>query len=110
MNNSEKLPSINITIIYEGSSYLLTTNPNEYRNLMMLILNQVSSGEFGECMGMGKCATCLVDVSELDSKTLYFDRNEQTTRSKHGITDTNIRLSCQILLTEELNGKTIRVL
>jgi ferredoxin len=44
---------ITVTICYEG---------NEYRSLMMLIYDQIYPEGFGECLGMGKCGTCLVEI------------------------------------------------
>ena len=53
---------IHITVMYEGEAYELDTYEGEYRNLMMLIFDSLYTEEFGECKGMGRCGTCLVEV------------------------------------------------
>ncbi len=40
------IPPIEITIIYEGTIHVIRVRPNEYRNLMMLIYDRISTGEF----------------------------------------------------------------
>ncbi len=103
------LIDISFEIIYEGESYHITTRRNEYVNLMMLIYDRFADEEFGDCRGMGKCGTCMVEI--LNAKELSgFNRNEATTLAKMQVTEQNIRLSCQLLIDDQLNGLKIRVL
>lgn len=110
MRLTSGIPKIQITIIYEENVYLINTRPNEYRNLMMLIYDRISNEEFGECLGMGKCATCIVEILESQKPFNTLERNEMNTLSKHGISNKNIRLSCQILIDEQLDGLKINVI
>lgn len=102
--------NITITIVYQGESYSIKTYPNEYRNLMMLIYDRLATEEFGECLGMGKCGTCVVEILESPNELTSFDRNEATTIEKAGITGKNVRLSCQIIIDENSDGLKVEVL
>lgn len=106
------IPERNITIdiIYEGEIYSVKTYPNEYRSLMMLIYDRLATEEFGECLGMGKCGTCVVEILESPHQLSSFDRNEATTIAKAGIKGKNVRLSCQILIDENIDGLKVEVL
>lgn len=103
------LSTITITVIYGEKTQFITTYPNEYRNLMMLIYDNLYVEEFGECLGMGKCGTCLIEIVENKGELTSFDRNEETTIGKSCFTHKNVRLSCQILIDEHLNGLKIKV-
>lgn len=106
--NSKK--EINIWITYEGEQHLVKTYPNEYRNLMMLIYDKIFVEDFGDCLGMGRCGTCLIEMNQASAGLTSYDRNEQTTISKSGITDSKVRLSCQILIDQNLDGLKLTVL
>lgn len=100
--------NIEITIFYDGQLHTVKTYPNEYRNLMMLIYDKIYTEDFGDCLGMGKCGTCLIEVVG-DSELTSYDRNEETTIAKAGIDGENLRLSCQILIDHHINGLRINV-
>lgn len=102
--------NIIVNVLCEGELYTIKTFPGEYRNLMMLLVDRINPEDFGECLGMGKCATCAVRIMENQSKLTSFDRNEETTIAKAGIAGKDIRLSCQILIDEHLNGVEIECL
>lgn len=102
--------NITVTILCEGELYHIKTYPNEYRSLMMLIYDKISPEEFGDCLGMGKCGTCLVEIIESQNKLSTYNRNEKTTLSKNGITSKNVRLACQILVDDQINGLKLSVL
>lgn len=106
MNNQE---AILIKIISNGEEYLINTYRNEYRSLMVLIQDNFYQDNFGECGGMGRCATCQVQLINVQ-KVVSMDRNEFSTLSKQGITDSSIRLSCQLLIDKSLHEATITVL
>lgn len=107
MNDDRK--DIAITIINDGEEYVTKTYKNEYRNLMALLNNSVYLENFGECGGMGRCATCLIEVAGLTSNANVLQRNERATVSKTGLAGTNFRLACQILITEDLDKKVIDI-
>jgi 2Fe-2S ferredoxin len=104
------LNKINIEIIYEERVYKIETQSNAYASLMMLISNQIADEEFGDCRGMGKCGTCLIEILSGGDSLVDLERNEATTLSKMNIKEQNIRLSCQLLLDENLDGLKIRIL
>lgn len=106
---NEERKEITITIINVGEEYVVKTYLNEYRNLMVLLNNNIYLENFGECGGQGRCATCLVKVSGLKGNANTMERNEKATINKTGLGDSNIRLACQILITEDLNEAVIDI-
>ncbi|MBS1496794.1 MAG: 2Fe-2S iron-sulfur cluster binding domain-containing protein [Bacteroidetes bacterium] len=108
MTVTEKSPII-IKVLYDEEEHLLTTYTAEYRNLMMLIFDKIYVQNFGECGGMGRCATCLIEILKSEHTIPAFDRNEWSTIKKTGITDNNIRLACQIPVNELLHNATIQI-
>ncbi len=107
---NEEKEEICFTIIYNLDSYVVRTYHNEYRNLMVLLKDKIDPGFFGECGGMGRCGTCLINILESPVYLENKHRNEQSTLSKMGISDQATRLSCQVLIDKELNNVTIEVL
>lgn len=106
----ERSDTIKISIDYDGEIHNLETFPNEYRSLMALIFDRIAPEDFGECLGMGKCATCMIEILNKNIPLTNFDRNEQTTLRKHGISKESVRLSCQIEIDENLNHLEIKIL
>lgn len=104
----QPITTISLTVICEGGTHHLKTFPNEYRNLMMLIYDKLSPEDFGDCLGMGKCSTCLIEI-ESDTNLTSYNRNESTTLQKAG-KEKGMRLSCQILIDEHINGITVKVI
>ena len=103
----DKQDEILIKIISEGEEHLISTYNNEYRSLMVLIKDRLYPDGFGECGGMGRCATCIV---RLEKELTGMERNESTTLSKQGITDPSVRLSCQLLIDAALHHAIVVVL
>ena len=99
-----------LTVFCEGETFIIKTYANEYRNLMMLIFDKIYVEEFGDCLGMGKCGTCLIEVMEMHLPLSSYERNEGTTISKAGITNPNVRLSCQILVDAALDGLKLSII
>ncbi|MGY4385052.1 2Fe-2S ferredoxin [Pedobacter sp. UYP24] len=108
--SNERKKNISIWVTYLGEEHLIKTFPNEYRSLMMLIVDNLLVEDFGDCLGMGKCGTCLIKIDHIITELSFYERNEQTTISKTKIKDANCRLSCQIIINERLNGLKITVL
>lgn len=88
----------------------IVTYKNEYNSLMELLYDKLYTDGFGECGGMGRCATCVVKIEQLADCLTDMERNEQTTLTKMGITATDIRLSCQVMITKALRGAIIYIL
>ena len=103
------MSSITITVIDQDESYELTAAAGQYRSLMMFLYDQVYLDGFGECLGMGRCGTCAIEIMSTNAPIKQFNRNEQATLAKEGITAPNIHLSCQIEVDERLNGAVIRI-
>lgn len=109
MNNIHK-DIIQFTVIEYGKPITVQSYTNEYRNLMILLRDKVFVEEFGECGGLGRCATCLVRATGLKGTATQKERNEPVTLLKYGIEDNAIRLSCQILITSDIDGSTFEIL
>ena len=89
--------------VQEGEVFTeVETFENEYRNLMVLISDKFFPEYFGECGGQGRCATCTMIVEE-NMPLPIKSRNEEETLIKNAATN-NKRLSCQILITQNING------
>lgn len=102
--------NICINILYDGQNHLVTTYPNEYRSLMHLIYDKIFIEDFGECLGMGKCGTCIVELLNSNERSVIdFDRNEKETLIKAGIKAPNHRLSCQLMVDENSDGLEIKI-
>jgi 2Fe-2S ferredoxin len=101
---------IHLTVIYEEESHELVTYEGEYRNLMMLIFDRLYTEEFGDCRGMGRCGTCMIEILSSTHAHGRMERNEASTIGKITTIRENIRLSCQLLINSELQGIKIRVL
>ena len=106
MKNHDK---IFINIVLGEEIHSVSTFRNEYSSLMELIYDKVYPDGFGECGGMGRCATCRVQFDNAHV-IVGMDRNESSTLSKQGITDPSIRLSCQLLIDAALHNTTVIVL
>ena len=105
----EKRVEISITIINAGEEYAVKTYLHEYRNLMTLLNNNIYLENLGQCGGQGRCATCMVKAVGLKGNANSMERNEAATIGKAGIADKGIRLSCQLLINEDLNGAVIEI-
>lgn len=80
-------------------------------SVMQAALNQKVEGILGECGGNCMCATCHVYVD-----LAFFDRIPPATNNEKFMLsiaaegpEKNSRLSCQIKMTEELDGIVVRL-
>ncbi|HEY4155656.1 MAG TPA: 2Fe-2S iron-sulfur cluster-binding protein [Puia sp.] len=101
---------IHLTVMYEGNWYELDTVEGEYRNLMMLIFDRIYTEEFGDCKGMGRCGTCLVEILSEDHCLGSMARNEESTIRKITAPRKDIRLACQLLINSRLHNIKIKIL
>ena len=99
-----------ITVLGNNREYFVETYRNEYNNLMMLLKDKELLDCFGECCGMGKCATCAIKINGLSGNSITKERNEPVTLGKIGYTEDNIRLACQLFITEDLNNVVVELL
>ena len=101
---------IKFTVIADGSEQIIETNIGKYRNLMSLLKDEFYLDSFGECGGVGRCATCIVKTRGITGNSAIKDRNEPTTLSRMGCKEDTTRLSCQLLITKDLEGSTIEII
>jgi 2Fe-2S ferredoxin len=101
---------IRITVIYEEDTYELETYEGEYRNLMMLIFDKIYTEEFGECKGMGRCGTCMVEIRSDHHNLGDMQRNEESTIRKITTPRKDIRLACQLMINSGLQDIKVKIL
>lgn len=75
-----------VNVVYDEDEHVLETYTSEYRNLMTLLCDKIYVDSFGDCGGMGRCATCAVEIIESNKPLPKSDRNEEATLSKSGTT------------------------
>jgi 2Fe-2S ferredoxin len=102
--------NITFSVISNHSKQIIETQVGEYRNLMCLLRDKIYLDEFGECGGMGRCATCVIRIKGLTGNSIAKERNEPVTLSRMGYEDDNIRLSCQLIISTDLDGAAIEIL
>lgn len=100
---------ITVKVLYGDQEFELKAYANEYRNLMMLIYDKIYVDDFGECTGMGRCGTCLVEFLNDPNGVTHMNRNGDTTIDKAGMKIASSRLSCQILVDKALHNSKIRI-
>ena len=101
--------SICFTVINNGTIRTIETYVHEYPNLMFLLRDKLFLDDFGECGGVGRCATCIIKLNDIKENALKKDRNEPATLAKLGYTAENIRLSCQLYVTTDLEDSQIEI-
>lgn len=100
--------SIKFRLTFLNESIEVNCRRGEFRNLMVLINEKMFVPDFGECKGIGRCGTCLVNVQSkipLPSS----NRNEMATLAKCAVQEPEVRLSCQIMIDEFLDGAEIYI-
>ncbi|MBX2935150.1 MAG: hypothetical protein KF825_12970 [Ferruginibacter sp.] len=100
---------ISITVLIDEDRYELHTYEREYRNVMVLIQDNLCPDDFGECGGQGRCCTCLAEVLNKNIELPAPHGNEAATLAKHHVTGTSKRLSCHLLIDKKLNGLVIKL-
>jgi 2Fe-2S ferredoxin len=100
---------ISFTLIYFDEEIEIQTYEGEFRNLMILINEKIYVEDFGECKGIGRCGTCLVEVENLGSGASVMERNEKSTLAKCAAQKPNLRLSCQIMINSALRDSRIKI-
>lgn len=102
--------TIRFTVVENSTKHTIETHVGEYPNLMFLLRDKLYLDGFGECGGVGRCATCIIQAKGIKGNSAQKERNEPTTLSKMGYTDANIRLSCQLFITADIDGSEFEIL
>ncbi|UXX79042.1 2Fe-2S iron-sulfur cluster-binding protein [Reichenbachiella carrageenanivorans] len=102
--------TIQFTVVVEGHNHSLSTYPDAYPNVMTLIKDQLLLDDFGECGGMGRCATCVINTQGLSGESTIKERNEPATLHKYGLDDPGTRLSCQLFVSPDLEGTELTLI
>lgn len=105
----KELPLIQFTVIENEQSYPIKVMHGSYPNLMFLLKEQLGLDSFGECGGVGRCATCVVKAIGIKGNSAIKERNEPATLQKLGYDEETIRLSCQLYITSDLEGSEISI-
>mgnify|MGYP001309628040 CR=1 FL=1 len=101
--------NIEIIVLNGSEKITLNTYTNEYENLMELLNDNIFINNFGECKGVGKCCTCLIEIITKKTKIIDVNRNEQITLKKHNISNLNKRLACQIMIDSNIHNLEIAI-
>ncbi|WP_131766542.1 2Fe-2S iron-sulfur cluster-binding protein [Candidatus Protofrankia californiensis] len=102
------MPKITCINDYDGSRWEL--NVDSGCSVMEATVNNNVPGIVAECGGSCSCATCHVYVDES-----WLGKLEEATQEEKDLIEfldgarSNSRLSCQVLLTDELDGLTLRI-
>lgn len=107
MNNKNK---ISLFVIENNNKNAIETYVNEYASLMFLLKDKLFLDDFGACGGVGRCATCIVDIKGIKGDSNRKERNEYTTLNKIGCLEGTIRLSCQLYVNDDIDGSHIEIL
>lgn len=75
---------------------------------MVLINEKIYVEDFGECKGIGRCGTCLVEIESV-KQLPPSERNEKSTLAKCAVQKPGLRLSCQVMIDEGLKDAVVRV-
>lgn len=97
------------TLIHLGQETKIATYEGEFRNLMVLINEKIYVEDFGECKGIGRCGTCLIEVQGLQGEASVMDRNEKSTLNKCAVKKLSLRLSCQVMINTALKDTIITI-
>jgi len=95
---------------YNGNVQRIETFAGEYRNLMVLIKDQLWVDGMGECGGMARCGTCLVELKNAAESLIVMEGKEAAVIKRTITTHSNIRLACQLLVDETINGLQVKVI
>ena len=94
---------------YAGTLHSICTHSTVYGSLMTLLKDRIYPQDFGECGGVGRCGTCLVNIKNYKSPPSLIGK-ETNTLTKMGVNDPFARLSCQIQVDENLNNIFVTIL
>jgi 2Fe-2S ferredoxin len=97
-------------ILVQGDKEIrVKTYPREYADLRMLIKDYLRRDDFGQCTGMGRCATCMVTISSNINPVLTQNGRLSNLHQKKD-DGRVVKLSCQVIINDELANKSISIL
>jgi 2Fe-2S ferredoxin len=96
------------TLNYFDEKTMISCYEGEFRNLMALINEKIYVEDFGECKGIGRCGTCLIEI-ETENELSPMERNEKSTLNKCAIKKSNLRLSCQVMINAALKNAMVKI-
>ena len=96
-------------VMFQHETKQLQTYTHSYRNLMYLLEDQFWLEDFGECKGMGKCGTCLIEVIKAPNLLMDLQRNKSNTLKKAAVHHQSIRLSCQLFIDHTLQDAILKI-
>lgn len=102
--------NIEFTVIYSGEEHQVKTSWGEYQTLRLLLANKFNISGFGQCGGMGRCATCLVEIEDIYGSTGFLKRSEHTSLQRTIKGYSIVRFACQIPVNDDLANVTIKIL
>ena len=105
-----KSEHIEFTVIYRGQKHRLQTKWGEFKTLRLLLNNKLSINGFGQCGGLGRCATCLIEISDVKGSTAFLKRSEHTSIQQMIKGYSIVRFACQIPVNDDLSNVTIKIL
>ncbi|WP_160114801.1 2Fe-2S iron-sulfur cluster-binding protein [Aquimarina sp. AU474] len=92
----------------DNEIHKINFKPNEYSNLMELIINHYYE-EIGDCGGRGLCGTCHVQPNQLIGYDIP-DLQEIKTLDTLPGRSMSSRLACQIMTNERINKMTFKII
>lgn len=106
------MSDIKITIIdREGEAHTIDAPTDMNMNLMEVIRSYelAPEGSIGICGGMAMCASCQCYMLNLEHMLPEMSIEEEDMLDQAFLVEDNSRLSCQIPITEELDGLEVKI-
>ncbi len=106
------MQDINIKITdRKGETHEVAAPTDMSMNLMEVIRSYelAEEGTIGVCGGMAMCASCQVYVIGGAEKLVEMDAEEDAMLSEAFHVEANSRLSCQIHITEQIEGLEVKI-
>ncbi len=88
-----KTKDIFIKVLIGDEELQLETYTHEYRNLMMLLFDKIYLEDFGECKGMGRCGTCMIEIVESERADFLPWKKRRGDDAKGGIHEKQSKIS-----------------
>lgn len=111
-SKNKEMSDIKITIIdREGEAHTVDAPTDMNMNLMEVIRSYelAPEGTIGICGGMAMCASCQCYVMNLEHMLPEQSFEEEDMLDQAFFVEDNSRLSCQIPITEDLDGLEVKL-
>lgn len=94
VNKIEKAQNyIEFSVLYLEEEYKLRTYWGEYSDLRTLINVKLRLDDFGQCGGLGRCATCMVNICLPGQR----------------FSDTN-QMACEVSINDDLSNAVVKII